>query len=311
MSKKNSRMSRGFAALFDDNEVELASNDQTEDKETSASGDGSDTAGGDRIRTIRISMIEPDRDQPRKNFDEEKLSELADNITRMGVIQPILVRPAETEGRYTIVAGERRWRAARIAGLTEIPAIVRELSEEESSQVALIENLQREDLSPIEEAKAYLRLKTVFGMTQESISKVVGKSRSAVANSLRLLDLEPECIEALERGDITVGHAKALLMCSDRDGQLRLLALTLEGGLTVRELEGLASNPADIRPQTVKKTIRLTADDRALEEYRLSMKEVFGVEAKFKRNAGGRLSMKVSFGDEDELKEFLKRLMDK
>ena len=311
MSKKNSRMSRGFAALFDDNEVELASNDQTEDKETSASGDGSDTAGGDRIRTIRISMIEPDRDQPRKNFDEEKLSELADNITRMGVIQPILVRPAETEGRYTIVAGERRWRAARIAGLTEIPAIVRELSEEESSQVALIENLQREDLSPIEEAKAYLRLKTVFGMTQESISKVVGKSRSAVANSLRLLDLEPECIEALERGDITVGHAKALLMCSDRDGQLRLLALTLEGGLTVRELEGLASKPADIRPQTVKKTVRLTADDRALEEYRLSMKEVFGVEAKFKRNAGGRLSMKVSFGDEDELKEFLKRLMDK
>ena len=311
MSKKNSRMSRGFAALFDDNEVELASNDQTEDKETSASGDGSDTAGGDRIRTIRISMIEPDRDQPRKNFDEEKLSELADNITRMGVIQPILVRPAETEGRYTIVAGERRWRAARIAGLTEIPAIVRELSEEESSQVALIENLQREDLSPIEEAKAYLRLKTVFGMTQESISKVVGKSRSAVANSLRLLDLEPECIEALERGDITVGHAKALLMCSDRDGQLRLLALTLEGGLTVRELESLASNPADIRPQTVKKTIRLTAADRALEEYRLSMKEVFGVEAKFKRNAGGRLSMKVSFGDEDELKEFLKRLMDK
>ena len=306
MAKKE-RMKRGFAALFDDNEVNAPGEEQE-----IYDLDGSKVNGSEgKIRELRISMIEPDREQPRKNFDEEKLSELAENITRMGVLQPILVRPSETEGRYIIVAGERRWRAARIAGLSEIPAIVREFTEEESSQVALIENLQREDLSPIEEAKAYKRLKTVYGMTQESISKVVGKSRSAVANSLRLLDLEPECVEALESGEITVGHAKALLMQTDREEQLKLLELTVQGGLTVRELENLASRPPESKAPAVKKTVRMTENERALEEYRLSMKDVFGVDAKFRRGAGGKLSMKVSFGDEEELKEFLKRLMDK
>ena len=295
MAKKD-RMKNGLASLFDDNYQE-----ETADEASSAE---------QGLQNVRISMIEPDREQPRKQFNEEKLSELADNISQMGLLQPIIVRPAEVQGRYTIVAGERRWRAARIAGLSEIPVIVRELTPAEAAQYALIENLQREDLNPIEEAKAFKRLKESFSMTQESIAKAVGKSRSAVANSMRLLDLEPECLEALEEGKLTAGHAKALLMKQDRAAQLSLLELTLNEGLNVRQLENLASKdqPAETAVKAPKK---MSAGDRDFEEYRLSMKDAFGVNASFKKAAGGKLTMKVSFDREGELKEFLKRLTDK
>ena len=320
MAKKDKeRMKRGLSSLFEDNGAEEAeapagAEEEKKETETESSADSAENEKGGRLMSMRLSLIEPDRNQPRKTFDEQALSELADNISQVGILQPLLVRPGKVVGRYTIVAGERRWRAARLAGLTEVPVIIKDMTPSQAAQVALIENLQREDLSPVEEAKAFKRLKSTFNMTQENIAAAVGKSRSAIANSLRLLELEPECLEALEKGLITVGHAKALLSMTDRDGQLILLERTLNEGLTVRDLEKLAAKQpgTDLTPQERARTVKPPDDhDKVLQEYRLSMKETFGVDALFKRTSGGKLSMKVSFGDERELKDFLKRLIDK
>ena len=314
MAKKDKeRMKRGLDSLFADNGAEeTEAPARAEEKPVTAEAEPSETDSGGRLTSIRLSLIEPDRNQPRKSFDEQALSELADNISQVGILQPLLVRPAKVAGRYTIVAGERRWRAARLAGLTEVPVIVKDLTPSQAAQVALIENLQREDLSPVEEAKAFKRLKTTFSMTQENIAAAVGKSRSAIANSLRLLELEPECLEALEKGSITVGHAKALLSMQEREGQLALLEVTLNEGLTVRELERLsAKKPSSPDKPAARAGRALDVHEKELQEYRLSMKESFGVDALFKRGSGGKVSMKVSFKDEDELKGFLKRLIDK
>ena len=299
MGKKD-RMKNGLQSLFEDNSTEAEDNAEARDEE-----------GSGTLTTVRLSLIEPDRKQPRKNFDEEKLSELAENIAQVGVLQPIIVRPAKAEGRYTIVAGERRWRAARIAGLTEVPVIVREIDDALAAQLALIENLQREDLDPVEEARAFKRLKSAFSMTQEEIAKAIGRSRSAVANSLRLLELEPECIEALEQRKITAGHARALLAKQSRDSQLVLLQVILSEELSVREAEKLAAEKAPAKRPPERRSSMMSSSDKAMEEYRLSMKDTFGVDAVFKKGSGGKLTMKVSFDGEDEMKEFLKRLMDK
>ncbi len=159
---------------------------------------------------VKISEIEPNREQPRKEFDSEALSELADSISQHGVLQPLLLRPMLTGG-YRIVAGERRWRAARMAGLTEVPAVVREMSDAEEMLFALIENLQREDLTPLEEARGYRTLIESQDFTQEEVSQAVGKSRPAVTNALRLLNLPEDIQQMLERGEITAGHARTLL----------------------------------------------------------------------------------------------------
>ena len=322
MAKKDKeRMKRGLSSLFDDNdtaEVQESAEGSGEEAEKAAPEESGQNGG--RLLSVRISLIEPDRNQPRKKFDDQSLSELADNIAQVGVLQPLIVRPAKTPGRYTIVAGERRWRAARIAGLTEVPVIVKELTSSQAAQVALIENLQREDLDPVEEAKAFRRLKTTFNMTQDNIAAAVGKSRSAVANSMRLLDLEPECLEELEKGHITVGHAKVLLSNTDRETQLAMLEAVLRDGLTVRELEKLAAKPPKgkeagpegVHPDKIEvRTVSMSESERNLEEYRLSIREVFGVDAAFKQNASGKVTMKVSFANGEEVKEFLKRLMDK
>ncbi len=299
MGKKD-RMKNGLQSLFEDNSTEAEDNAEARDE-----------GGSGTLTTVRLSLIEPDRKQPRKNFDEEKLSELAENIAQVGVLQPIIVRPAKAEGRYTIVAGERRWRAARIAGLTEVPVIVREIDDALAAQLALIENLQREDLDPVEEARAFKRLKSAFSMTQEEIAKAIGRSRSAVANSLRLLELEPECIEALEQRKITAGHARALLAKQNRDSQLVLLQVILSEELSVREAEKLAAEKTPAKRPPERRSSMMSSSDKAMEEYRLSMKDTFGVDAVFKKGSGGKLTMKVSFDGEDEMKEFLKRLMDK
>lgn len=315
MGKKD-RIKNGLASLFEDNsdigeQTENRPSDNNSE-ETKPADRGEENPSG-RMLNVRISLIEPDRDQPRKLFDEEKLSELADNILEVGVLQPLIVRPAKVPGRYTIIAGERRWRAARMAGLSEVPVIVRDMTKAQSAQIALIENLQREDITPLEEARAYERLKTKYSMTQETIAKAVGKSRPSVANSLRLLELEPECIEALERGEITAGHAKALLSAKERDLQLSMLEIALRDKISVRELEKLAEDKSSLR-KAAGKTAPAPAKtrfDKECEEYRLSMRDTFGLDARFKRSAGGKMTMKVSFTDEAELKEFLKRLSDK
>ena len=203
---------------------------------------GEDTLENDSsgILNMQIEKVEPRSDQPRMVFNQESLEELADSIRQFGVIQPITVRKLDS-GYYQIIAGERRWRAARIAGLREVPIRVLEADDKRAMELALVENLQREDLNPIEEAKGYRTLIEEYGMTQEEASQSIGKSRSAVANSMRLLNLTPPVMAMVEDGDISAGHARALLSIKDEADQLRLATKVLQENLSVRQTENLAA----------------------------------------------------------------------
>ena len=192
-------------------------------------------------QTLPISRVEPRSGQPRTTFDEPALQELADSIAEHGLLQPITVRPMDG-GYYQIIAGERRWRAARLAGLTEVPVRVVEADDRKAQELALVENLQREDLNPMEEARGYQALMTEHGMTQEAVSRSVGKSRPAVANALRLLNLPAPVMEMLEKGVITSGHARALLPIEDEALQLEAARQVAEKGLSVRQAEALAAH---------------------------------------------------------------------
>ncbi len=195
------------------------------------------------VRMIRTSLIEPRRDQPRKNFDREQLQALANSISEHGVIQPIIVTEGEN-GYYSIIAGERRWRASKLANLSEIPAIVRTYDEMQIAEVALIENLQREDLNPIEEALGYKTLMDKFSMTQDKVSERVGKSRSNVANMLRLLSLEDEIKEMLAQNTLTMGHARALLSLPEGKSRIEAARKIVAEGLNVRQAEALKDEKA-------------------------------------------------------------------
>ena len=188
---------------------------------------------------IKISKIEPNKNQPRKEFNLENLEKLADSIDRYGVLQPLLIKPIKGTDSYQIIAGERRWRAARMAGKTEVPAIVKELTDIEQAEIALIENLQSEDLLPLEEAQGYKSLIEVYSLTQEQISKSVGKSRSTITNALRLLSLPEKIKDLLNDEKITVGHARALLSIKDENQMIKLCNLVIDEELSVRELEVL------------------------------------------------------------------------
>lgn len=190
--------------------------------------------------TLPISRVEPRSDQPRTSFDEESLAELAESISQHGLIQPITVRAIDG-GYYQIIAGERRWRAARMAGLTEVPVRIIEADEQKAQELALVENLQREDLNPLEEARGYRRLMDEFGLTQEGVSQSVGKSRPAIANSLRLLSLSDPVAELLSDGLLTAGHARALLQIQDKDLQLDAANQIIAKDLSVRQAEALAA----------------------------------------------------------------------
>lgn len=191
------------------------------------------------IKEIKISQIEPNKNQPRKRFDKEKLVALSESIKENGLIQPIIVTKSDDD-RYTIVAGERRWRAAKLAGLTAVPSIVKEYTEKTVAEVALIENLQREDLNPIEEALGYKELSEKYFLKQEEISKIVGKSRSAIANAMRLLSLEDEIQSKIISGDISEGHARAALSLDGFELRNFLVSQIIENGLNVRQAEVLA-----------------------------------------------------------------------
>lgn len=192
------------------------------------------------VTSLPITRVEPRPDQPRDRFDEDRLQDLADSISRHGLIQPIIVRKLES-GDYQIIAGERRWRAARLAGLQEVPVRVLEADDRSVSELALVENLQREDLNPMEEARGYQKLMTDYDLTQEEAAAGVGKSRSAVANSLRLLNLSTGVASLVERGDLSAGHARALLPIEDPELQQKAAALVLSKALSVRKTEQLAA----------------------------------------------------------------------
>ncbi|TZE80754.1 ParB/RepB/Spo0J family partition protein [Calorimonas adulescens] len=207
---------------------------------------------------ISIDEIIPNENQPRKDFDEEALASLTESVRQYGVLQPILVTP--TDGGYRIVAGERRYRAAKAAGLEKIPAVVRTITEEEVMELALIENLQREDLNPIEEARAYRTLMEEYSLTQEEIAKIIGKSRPAIANSLRLLNLEPRVREFVEAGRLSAGHAKALLGVENPAKQYEVALKVMNEDLSVRETEKIVSKLVEQNRAKSKKTREVKKD---------------------------------------------------
>ena len=248
--------------------------------------------------SVKISEIEPNRDQPRKEFDSEALSELADSISQHGVLQPLLLRPLLTGG-YRIVAGERRWRAARMAGLTEVPTIIREMSDAEEMLFALIENLQREDLTPLEEARGYRTLIEAQDFTQEEVSKAVGKSRPAITNALRLLNLPEDIQGMLERGEITAGHARTLLSFKSQE-DMRLGAQKAKDGASVRELEALAKRLNE-KKESLPKTPR---KNQYFEEAQLAVGEYLNRRVKV---AGSKKkgTLQIEFYGEEDLQNLL------
>lgn len=238
MAKKMG-LGRGLSAILPDMEEVVESVEHLHEE-----------AVGDAVLEIRLGEIDPNRDQPRKRFDDEALSQLADSIRHSGVLSPILV--ARSGKRYTIIAGERRWRAARLAGLETIPAIVRDWDEIKRQEAALIENIQREDLNPIEEAQGVYALMNECALTQEAVAERLGRSRPAVANLLRLLNLPRAMQQAVIDGVISAGHARVLAGVTDASVQAALFAKTVQFGWSVRQLESMAKNAGEEKPEKPK-----------------------------------------------------------
>lgn len=248
---------------------------------------------GDRVVTLALADIDPNRDQPRKQFNEEKLKELADSIASVGVIQPIVV--VKRGDRYSIIAGERRWRASRLAGKTDIPAVVRNWDEMTRLKATLIENLQRDDLNPVEEAMGIHTLMEKCALTQESAAGVVGKSRSAIANTLRLLTLPDEVLDMLRDGRLSAGHGRALVTVSP-ERQKKLALLTVQQGWSVRQLERICAQP-EAKPTPAKPAPR-SAEFRELEKM---ARDIFGTHVKLDGDENkGRLVLSYSNAEDLE-----------
>ncbi|MGM9600285.1 MAG: ParB/RepB/Spo0J family partition protein [Faecousia sp.] len=268
-------------------------------------GDFSDTspASDSPYMELPLHRIEPNPHQPRKNFDPEELESLAESIRVHGVMQPLTVRETG-EGRYEIIAGERRWRASRAAGLTTIPCVVMEADDKKAMELALIENLQRQDLNPVEEALGYQSLMTDFSMTQEEMANQVGKSRSAVANSLRLLSLSEKCLEQLREGKLTAGHARAVLTLKSEKLQQEAAQKIINLGLSVRQAELLCKNMA--KEPAKKKEVTLAVDYVAECEKSLSKHLGRGVKIVNGKRKG---RFELEFYGQDDLQNLLDALM--
>lgn len=279
MAVKKGGLGRGLDSLFNEN--------------------ATDTGG---VITVNLNDIEPNRKQPRKDFDDQALQELSESISEHGLIQPIVVKPT-SNGRYSIIAGERRWRACRMAGLYEVPVIIKNADEQELMELALIENLQREDLNAVEEALGYRSLIDAFGLTQEQVAKRMGKSRVAVTNALRLLNLTEDELQALRVGAISAGHARALLTVED--GQLRNKMLeAATNGASVRELERMA--------KSVKKTAssKKANKNNFYSEVELSLKNELHRKVNIVSTGNGKGKITIEFFSDEELSEFARKLAD-
>lgn len=262
-----------------------------------------DNAREDDAGAVELSIngLEPNRTQPRQSFDDGAMTELADSIAQHGVLQPILVRPL-LSGGYQIVAGERRWRASRMAGLTTVPAVIRDLTDSEVMQLALIENLQREDLKPLEEANGYKMLMDNFEFTQEEIAKTVGKSRPAITNALRLLNLPEDMQNMLERGEMTAGHARTLLSFKNED-QMKAAArrVTMEG-ISVRELEKMAKRANEEKPEKADKPAKRRI--RYYDEAELALRDVLNRVVHIS-GTKKKAALTIEFYGEEDLKNLL------
>ena len=278
MAAKKGGLGRGLEALFNEN--------ATDDK---------------GVVTLRLTEIEPNRNQPRADFDENSLSELAESIQKHGLIQPIVVRPTSS-GAYQIVAGERRWRACRMAGLSEVPVVIKELDDRNYFEVALVENLQREDLNPVEEAQGYRTLVEAYGLTQEQVAESVGKSRSAVTNALRLLNLSEAALEALKNGEITAGHARAIL-AADSGTLADEMLKAAQNGASVRELEAMAKKKIKLERATPP-----AAKNNFYSEVEISLKNELGRRVEIKSKGKGKGIITLEFYSEEELADFARKL---
>lgn len=274
-------LGRGVDAIFADNSIE-------------------DISSGVSTVKLKLIDIEPNRDQPRKQFDEEALTELSNSIAQHGVLQPLLVRPIP-DGGYQLVAGERRWRASRMAGLTEVPVVIRDLTDSQVAQLALVENLQRENLNPLEEANGYKELSGRFGYTQEKIAEIVGKSRSAVANALRLLNLPKSVGEMVSSGSLSMGHARALLSVEDEKIQKDIAKLVVQNDLSVRETERLVRNTVKEKTGVKKAKKRNPYYDEA----ELALSQVLGRKVKITKSSK-KGALEIEFFDDADLKKLLK-----
>ncbi len=281
MAKKLGGLGRGLDSLFADNSVE----------EINPS-----------VNKLRIMEIEPNHNQPRKDFDEKALSELAESIEQHGVLQPLVVRPLAS-GSYQLVAGERRWRAARIAGLTEVPVVIKELTDEEVIEIAMIENLQREDLNPLEEALGYRYMMDELKITQEQAAEKVGKSRPAVANALRLLKLPNEVQEMVKNNLISPGHARALLGFDSEDMIIQTAKMIVKEDLSVRDVESLVKKSKKV-PKVPKKQVR----DKFFSEVELALVENLGRKVKIKEAKQDAGVLEIEFFDKDDLEGLAMKL---
>lgn len=281
MAKKLGGLGRGLDSLFADNSVD----------ELNPS-----------VNKLRIMEIEPNRDQPRKDFDEKSLSELAESIEQHGVLQPLVVRPL-TNGGYQLVAGERRWRAARIAGLTEVPVVIKELTDEEVIEIAMIENLQREDLNPLEEALGYRYMMDELNITQEQAAEKVGKSRPAVANAIRLLRLPDEVQKMVKNNLISPGHARALLGFENQELIIQAAKRIVKEDLSVREVEALVKNS-----QKTPKVPKQQKRDKFFSEVELALVENLGRKVKIKESKKDAGVLEIEFFDKDDLESLAMKL---
>lgn len=254
---------------------------------------------------LKISEIEPNRDQPRKDFNEEALRELADSIAAHGVLQPLLVRPI-AGGGYQLVAGERRWRASRMAGLSEVPVVIREMTDSEMTQIALIENLQREDLNSVEEGLGYKSLMETYNLTQDEVAKAVGKSRPAIANALRLLNLPDEILDMLKNGEISAGHARALLGISNQEEMLEIAKSIVPQDLTVRDVERLAKKQTS-KPKSKSEKAHIKRAP-IYDEVELSLNEHLSRRVKVLNDKENNGTLQIEFYSEDDLVQLAKLL---
>ena len=276
-SKKMGGLGRGLDAILTDN---------SEEKENSG------------VTVVRLTEVEPNPLQPRKSFETEPLEALAESIAQHGIIQPIVVRPKD--GMYMIVTGERRWRAARMAGLSEVPVIIIEADDRKAAELALVENLQRKDLNPVEEARAYADLIEEYSYTQEEIAKKVGRSRSSIANSLRLLDLPEAVLEKLAEGALSEGHAKVLLSIKDKDTLEKAAETVIAKELSVRETEKLVKALLEA-PKPEFRVVYDVDHTKILEQ---KVQSIIGHTVKIVQN-GKKSSINIGFSDNDDLEKIL------
>lgn len=294
MKSKKGGLGKGLDALFD-NRAPIVESKQNENLDISTDKH-EDTAA--KVMYIDINQIKPNENQPRKHFNEEKINELSSSIIEHGIIQPLVLRKID-EKRYEIVAGERRWRAARAAGLEKVPSIIRDFTDEENMIIAIIENMQREDLNSIEEAEGLRQMIETYGFTQEEVSRSVSKSRPYITNALRLLKLPENIQEKLARGQISPGHGRALLAAKDKSYQEKLCDRIINEGLSVRKTEELANN---FKSKKVTKTKR--EKDVNILQVERDLKEIYGTKISI-INKGQKGVLKIEYYGEDELNRII------